>query len=166
MGAWPPWRSGHGRGSLFPPTGVDKLTPADTNASMNGAMAAAGGRKRALIAGVAACLLLLRALILVLSAEDGTLLHPTSGASAGQTLCVSDDAGSGSPAHSLGDRHCLSCALGERQRALDDLATAPGPAALAASRADMSRIRLSTETFARCSVRSAAPWSSRAPPAA
>jgi hypothetical protein len=123
----------------------------------------ARGRGRTFVASVAACLLLLKALVVVLAGAETKLLHPAPGATA--TLCAPQDAERGGPAHPNGDRHCLSCVLGERHRAFDLLAAAPGPAAVATGIAVRSPLSLPRRIALR-PFQSARPPSSRAPPAA
>jgi hypothetical protein len=128
----------------------------------------ARGRGRTFVVGVAACLLLLKALVVVLAGAEARLLHSTAtDAAPGATasLCAPGDAERGRPAHPDGDRHCLSCIPGERHRAFDLLAAAPGPAAIATGEA----VRAPPSLPRRIALRpfqSARPPSSRAPPAA
>lgn len=88
------------------------------------------GSGGALLSGAVACLLLLRALLLVLSPDPAVVAAPGGGEGASIALCAETGAdGPDGSRHAPGDRRCPICLLGDRCRALDTLAATPAVAA-------------------------------------
>jgi hypothetical protein len=98
---------------------------APTDAQMVTFWPAARGRGRALLSGAAACLLLLRALVLVLSIDPLIVAQPGVGGASIELCATSGADGSDGSPHAPGDRRCPICLLGDRCRALDAIAASP-----------------------------------------
>jgi len=143
---------------------VDKLTFTATDCRMETWSSSERGRGRAWVAAAAACFVLLRALIIVVSAQGSAFPHGSADVSAVSPFCESNDpARSGSPPHSA-DHHCILCAPDERLRSLDADLCAEGSAVPPPGSASQSLSFLERDLPSPRVAERRAGWSSRAPP--